>query len=782
MNNSIRHIYKITGFVQGVGFRPFIYRIAHECGISGFVRNLSWGVEIEAQGDPEQITSFEVKLRSELPPLAEIHSLEIIEMPLLDDSLDHKFFIIESGTSTAEAALISPDVATCTDCLRELNDPSDRRYHYPFINCTNCGPRFTIIEEVPYDRAKTTMHCFPLCSDCEREYRDPVNRRFHAEPVACPVCGPHLAFVDGSQPIPAENVFGQDEAQLQLTIGSLKAGKIVAVKGLGGFHLVCDATNEPAVFRLRQRKHRPDKPLAIMVPDLDQVRQFCFVSESEANELKSFRQPILLLKRRASDVQAKISQLADSIAPNLNEVGVMLPYTPLHHLLFQLGQFPALVMTSGNRSEEPIVIDNDEAIQKLSDIADDFLLHNRVIWNRCDDSVGYFRDQTPVLTRRARGFAPRPVPLLHDAPPTLAVGAMYCNVFALAENRRTFLSQHIGDVDSTKTLDFLAESVDKLKRWLQIDPELIVHDLHPDLLTTRYAQQVADGKQLFPVQHHQAHFASALTANGIAEPTVGIVFDGTGFGTDRTIWGGEFFVGSIRQVERVGHLLPLPLPGGDAAIRRPARVAIAYIHTLLPDYSIAPLALWNNVDNDVITVVRQMVDQRFNTIPTSSIGRLFDAVSALLSVRFEVSYEGQAAIELESLAERSSTDISKLADYKLHFAIEKRDNQWIIQPKPMLEGLINALIAGQSRADLAYHFHHSLAEVSADISEHIAQHHRLKKIVLCGGVFQNRLLTRLTASNLRARGLEPVLPGIIPVNDGGIALGQVAVAAANRKQ
>jgi len=773
------------GFVQGVGFRPFVYRIANNYEVSGFVRNMSWGVEIEVQGENEQVEQFTYDLQNKLPPLAEIQSLEQKVIPVCD--IETGFRIIDSVESFAEASLISPDVATCPDCRREMNDPQDRRFHYPFINCTNCGPRFTIIEEVPYDRAKTTMRNFALCSECGNEYRNPADRRFHAEPVACPVCGPKIEFVGKAVKEKSKEAVGQDcptskinknkndDEDIYKTVNALKAGRIVAIKGLGGFHLACDATNEDAVIRLRARKNRPYKPLAVMIPDIETVRQYCETTEAEEKELQSYRQPILLLKKKIGLTKTKNS-LAEALAPGLNEVGVMLPYTPLHHLIFSIGKFPALVMTSGNRSEEPIVIVNDDALSKLETIADDFLLHNRPIWNRCDDSVGYFREDRLVLTRRSRGFAPSPVLLSFDVPPMLAVGAQYCNVFTLADKRRAFLSQYIGDVDSLETLTFLKESIEKLERWLDIQPDIIVHDLHPDLLTTRFAQEIGRDKRLIAVQHHHAHFASALVANGISGPAIGVVFDGTGYGDDKTIWGGEFFVGDIGTVKRVGHLKPFPLPGGDAAIRKPVRTAIAILHALLPNKKL-PKTILDSVSEDEITVVRQMVDKRFNTIPTSSIGRLFDAVSSTLGVRHEVTYEGQAAIELEHLASRANSAVSVIEKYDLHFSIEQAGDTLQISSTQFLSGLCDAIENNESNLELAFAFHFSLAEVTCKLVKEIAENYKLNNTVLCGGVFQNRLLTNLLASELKQHGIEPVLPGLIPVNDGGISLGQIAVAS-----
>lgn len=760
---TVRFLIRAVGLVQGVGFRPFVYRVATRSGLAGVVRNTSGGAEIEAEGSREQIDALLQALRDELPAIARIDQLDVTPQPLTGET---GFRIVESSSKSEAASLISPDVATCADCLAELRDPADRRHRYPFVNCTNCGPRFTIVEAVPYDRHQTTMRPFELCPSCAAEYRDPADRRFHAEPNACPVCGPRVELLDA-----AGRSLATGDAAIDELRSRLAAGAIAAIKGLGGFHLACDACNAEAVATLRQRKTRPHKPLAVMVADLDVARQCCDLDASEERELCSPRRPILLLLRRRSSALP----IADGVAPGRADLGVMLPYTPLHHLLF-MGDGPrCLVMTSGNRSEEPIVIDNQQAVSILGHIADVLLVHDRAIWNRCDDSVGYVADDQLVLTRRSRGHVPLPVKLPHPVRPTLAVGPWLTNTFAWASGDRAYLSQHIGDVDNSETLDFLIESIGKLQRWLGIEPELIAHDLHPDYLTTRLAHELGETYRRVPVQHHHAHLIAACAAAGIDRPVQGLVLDGTGYGYDRTIWGGELLVGDARSFRRAAHLVPLPLPGGDAAIRRPLRTAIAYLHKLVPDAAKLPLALWSRASEDELTVVRQMVDRGFNCTPTSSAGRLFDAVSALLGVCDQISFEGQAAIELEQLAWRGVASRAPA----LQYAVGVAGDAIGIDVGEMFEQLVQALLDGVAAADLAAAFHADLARLFADVCAVVADDSQTpREVVLCGGVFQNRLLTRLVAQQLTAHKLRAIVPGAIPVNDGGIALGQILVANA----
>jgi hydrogenase maturation protein HypF len=759
---------EIQGLVQGVGFRPFVYRVANELGLAGRVSNTTEGVEIEAEGSPAAVEGLLLHLKHQLPPLARVDQLRVRE---LEPAGLEGFTIVESRGRSGGAALISPEVATCPACLAEVRDPADRRHRYAFTNCTDCGPRFTIVESVPYDRPLTTMGHFPLCPACSAEYQDPMDRRFHAEPNACPVCGPQLALLapDGS-PIPCEDPIAAAQQRL-------RAGQVIAVKGLGGYHLACMASDEAAVSSLRQRKHRPDKPLAVMARDLGTARRHCVISPDEARELEGIRRPILLLRRRV-DAPAP---LAGGLAPGHHSLGVMLPYTPLHHMLLGPDDLSVLVMTSGNRSGGPMVSDDDEALRVLEPIVDALLVHDRGIANRCDDSVGFVEGEHTVLIRRSRGWVPLPVALPAPMPCTLALGAMLNNVFTLTQGQRAFMSQHVGDTDDQDTLDFLEEAVAGLQRWLEVEPEIIAHDLHPDMFTTHLARRLVEQAReagravprLVPVQHHHAHLAAAMAAVGRTEPTTGLVLDGTGYGPDRTIWGGEILVGDAGSVRRQGHLRPLPLPGGEAAVKRPLRIAVAWLHALVPDAIELDLRLWRRAEPGELEVVRRMVDRGFNSPMTSSAGRLFDAVSALLDLVVDASYEGQAAMELEQEAL-----LGRPGRAKLRMDVVHQDGRLVLDPRPLLRGLAGCMALGLPTPDLALAFHQALADALVLCAVRIRDAGGPHHVALCGGVFHNRILTRACSEGLRAAGLEPILPGTIPVGDGGLSLGQVLVAAA----
>lgn len=755
----------VRGVVQGVGFRPFVHRVAERLGMSGFVRNVSSGVEIEAQGSYAGLVHLLGAMQDESPPIAEIQRVDIDKLAPREES---GFRVVESKRSGLAASLISPDVATCEDCIREMNDPHNRRFNYPFINCTNCGPRFTIIEEVPYDRIRTTMRGFDLCACCAEEFGALSDRRYHAEPVACGLCGPRAVLLDRSGEVIAHEYGAIEEARWRL-----RRGEILAVKGLGGFHLACDAANEKSVSRMREWKGRPHKPLAVMCRDIDTAKAYCHICAAEERVLSSPQRPILLLVRRVSTAGGRPA-LAESVAPSSNDLGVMLPYTPLHHLLFTEKGPACLIMTSGNRGEEPMVIDNDEAVRSLSVSAGALLVHDRAIWNRCDDSVGFVKGERLHLMRRSRGFVPLPVHVDREMQPTLALGSMLNHTFALAHDRRVFLSQHIGDVDSIETLAFLRESIGKFRRWLGIDPEIIAHDLHPDYLTTHLASELAGDRRTIGVQHHHAHFAAALAAARVEGEAQGWVLDGTGWGTDGTIWGGELLVGTAEGVRRAAHLRPLPLPGGEAAIHRPLRLAAAYLHLLVPESADAPLDLWHRAEPGELSVIRRMVDKNFNTPMTSSAGRLFDAVAALLGVRDDVTYEGQAAIELEQIARSGHVN----AYSNMQLDIIDQDETLLLDPQPLLEAIVKGLLAGDSVGDLALSFHEALAQSLVAASACVREAGGPSTVVLCGGVFQNRILMDLAGNALQSAGLRPVIPDWIPVNDAGISLGQVLIANA----
>lgn len=768
---------EITGVVQGVGFRPFVYNLAIGHGLRGWVRNTSAGVEIEVEGSGHALDAFVHALTSQAPPRAHIETISITEV----SPNGHESFVILPSLPQADAyQLVSPDIATCTDCLRELFDPQDRRYAYPFINCTNCGPRFTIIEDIPYDRPKTTMREFHMCPICQAEYDDPTNRRFHTQPNACPVCGPHLWLVDNTRSTTAAPVAPSastatgvvttnfdDSAVIRQVSSLLENGAIIALKGLGGFHLACDATNEIAVKRLRERKRRPHKPLAVMMATMDEVQRHCWVTPEEAALLTSPASPIVLLRWRDG------STVARAVAPNNRYLGVMLPYTPLHHLLLQEVGRP-LVMTSGNLSEEPIAKDNEEAIRRLSPLADAFLLHNRDIYARYDDSVWFvpLADQ-PQPLRRARGYAPSPVRLAFPLGRILACGAELKNTFCLTRDRYAFISQHIGDLENMETLAHFEATVALYEHLFRAKPAAIACDMHPDYLATRYAQERAQKENLplFAIQHHHAHIASCLADNDwqpTAGPVIGVALDGTGYGSDGHIWGGEFLIADYHSFERYGHLQYLPLPGGDAAIHKPYRTALAYMYQCLGEIHDLPFVA--SVPAEEIGVVQQMVEQGINTPLTSSCGRLFDAVSALLGICPEATYEAQAATELEMIA----GDIQKSDSYP--FAIDYDRGTYIVRLEPLWEALVQAVKASKSSSEISAAFHNTVTQMIVKMCQRMRDERGLNNVALSGGCFQNRQLLRLTVNALGAQGFHVLLHRQVPCNDGGLSLGQALIA------
>ncbi len=786
LSHSARHI-TITGVVQGVGFRPFVYRLAREHGLTGWVLNHSGGVEIAVEGPPEALAAFVRDLEAQAPPLARIEAIAVVEEPPVGYTA---FEIRHSVAEEGRYQLVSPDIATCPDCLRELLDPADRRYRYPFTNCTNCGPRFTIIRDIPYDRPNTTMAPFNMCPDCQAEYDDPTNRRFHAQPNACPVCGPHV-WLEASQRVsksaslqvashPISRPLGVQSPNsdpLAQTAHLLQDGAIVAIKGLGGFLLACDATNDDAVRTLRERKHRPDKPLAVMMTTLEEVRQHCHITDEEERLLASPECPIVLLRWKSDSTVSRL------VAPRNRYLGVMLPYAPLHHILLRDVGRP-LVMTSGNLSEEPIARDNDEALRRLGPLADYFLLHNRDIYARYDDSVWFVPQvksslqvcksailQSPISLpqpiRRARGYAPFPIKLPFQVRQILACGPELKNTFCLTKDAYAFVSQHIGDMENLETLEHFEDTIALYKRLFRIEPEVIAHDMHPEYLTTKYARaQIANRQSLIAVQHHHAHIASCLADNGwLPEdgPVIGVAWDGTGYGSDGQIWGGEFLAADYRGFRRVGQLEYLPMPGGEAAIRNPYRLTIGYLYALT-----GQLSAWDTgASEEEVQIVRQQVDRRINCLYTSAGGRLFDAVSALLGVCERTSYEGQAAIELEMQA-----DASAGADTAYPFDLDGG----IIRLGPLFRALLADRERGVAVADMAYRFHVTAAEMVRAVCERTAAETGLRTVALSGGCFQNRLLLALTVPRLERIGLRVLLHRQVPCNDGGVSLGQAVVA------
>jgi len=756
----------ITGIVQGVGFRPFVYGLARRYGLTGWVCNTSSGVDIEADGPAGALADFAAALRDELPPLARIDRFDAAPRPA------NGYTAFDIRASQAEPGAfqpIPPDVAVCADCLRELFDPADRRYRYPFINCTNCGPRFTIIRDIPYDRPLTTMAGFPLCPDCAAEYADPLDRRFHAQPVACPVCGPRLWL---ERPGEAGELAAGDDA-IAMTRALLGDGAIVAVKGLGGFHLACDATNAAAVAELRRRKLRVGKPFAVMLPDLAAARRACEMSAAEEALLLSPARPIVVARRRAG------SAIAAEIAPGQATIGIMLPYTPLHHLLLERAPgFPeALVMTSGNLSEEPIAFTNAAAGERLAGLADAFLLHNRDIYIRCDDSVSRVvpGSGAAVPLRRSRGYTPYPVRLPRPASPLLATGAELKNTFCLTRGDYAFLSHHIGDLENYETLVAFEEGVAHMERLFRVRPEALAYDLHPDYLATRYALERAarEGLPAVGVQHHHAHIAAGMAEHALPPDArvIGVAFDGTGYGDDGAIWGGEFLLAGYGDYERAAHLRYTPLPGGDRAVREPWRVALAWLATAgLPwDDDLPPVAHARAVRPDGPAALAQQIAHGINSPPASSMGRLFDAAAALAGMRQAVTYEAQAAIEFEAACDSDET-----AAYPFDYA------NGIIDPAPLWAALLADRRAGLPLPRLAARFHNGVAHMTRDVCRRLRAAHGLDQVVLSGGVWQNMTLLRATLALLAAGGFTVYTHRLVPPNDGGLALGQAAVATAIR--
>ena len=757
----------IQGIVQGVGFRPFVYGQALHRNLVGFVLNDSAGVTIEVEGSPDALDGFQRALREKAPPLARIDSL-IIEP--VEPCYETAFIIAHSQAGSERHALISPDTATCDDCLRELFDPADRRYHYPFINCTNCGPRFTIVKDVPYDRDKTTMRIFPMCPACQAEYEDPLNRRFHAQPNACPTCGPQTHFITLS-----------DHNPITTAAQHLAAGSILAIKGLGGYHLACDALNTEAVQRLRQRKHREAKPFALMVPDLETARRLCQVSDAEAVLLQSHRRPIVLLSQRPD------CPVAPAVAPAYNTLGIMLPYTPLHHVLLhafaeqiQPGQLAVLVMTSGNLSDEPIAYQDEDARQRLASIAEGMLAHNRDIHMRCDDTVIRITAGGEQIMRRSRSYVPEPLSLPFDLPaPLLACGGHLKNTFCLGKGQQAFVSHHIGDLENLETLTSFREGIEHFKRLFDIYPKAVAYDLHPEYLATKYALDM-DIPRKIGVQHHHAHIASVLAEHGIQGPAIGLAADGTGYGTDGAVWGCEIMSADLLGFERLAHLAYVPLPGGDHAVRQPWRMAAVYLAQAYGDAFLdLDIPFVRQLDRLKWHVLAQMIARGINSLPTSSLGRLFDAVAALIGLRNEVLYEGQAAIELEILAQQQEKGIHEGQSIIYPFTISTRDQMpTTLDVAPMLRGIVSDIQQGVPASEIADRFHHSIAELLATVCFGTREQTGLNIIALSGGVFQNRLLLEQLVKRLEGMSFQVYVNRRVPPNDGGISLGQIAVAAA----
>ena len=772
---TTKHVH-VTGVVQGVGFRPFVYGLANRLDLRGWVCNTSAGVDILIQGDKEHVNAFVESLSAEAPPLARIDQVSAWDEASGEFS---GFEIRESEKVEGAFQPVSPDVALCPDCERELLDPNDRRYLYSFINCTNCGPRFTIIKDLPYDRPATTMADFPMCDACRKEYEDPTNRRFHAQPVACPDCGPFLQLRESAEhPSAVVNIELRWAAILK-TRKLLREGRIVAIKGLGGFHLACDATNENAVAELRRRKGRAGKPFALMFADSKTISQHCIADRTEMALLNGHEKPIVLLKRRTG------TGIAQSVAPDMDSLGVMLPYTPMHHLLLNqsdptLAREPVpsvLVMTSGNFSEEPIATDNMDALERLAPLADAFLIHNRDIHIRCDDSVvrvdhwqGEKRTvsrHTPIVyLRRSRAYAPYPISLPFDSIPSLAVGGELKNTFCLTREHYAFLSQHIGDMENVEVYNSFEQGVEHLSRLFRVKPEMIAYDMHPGYFTTKYAEGISDIPRI-PVQHHHAHIVACMADNGLSDrKVIGLSFDGTGYGTDGKIWGGEVLLASYADYERVAHLEYLPLPGGDAATHYPWRIAVGYAEALGLD--IEGLPFLRSVDAQAVDVVRKQVQKKLNAPETSSMGRLFDAVACLTGIRNDVTYEAQAAMELEVLSKSSLMTASPYP-----FEIEGEN----IRVGELFKHVIDDVRKNKSAGFIGARFHQTMCAMAVEVSKQMRDKSGVNEVVLSGGVWQNQVLLDLARTALTHNNFIVFTHQHTPANDGGLALGQAAVAS-----
>lgn len=757
-NVTKRIRYHFSGIVQGVGFRPFIYRIATRHSLTGFVQNRSDGVIVEVEGPEESIASFISGVNKELPPLADVSDISGEEITVRDDKV---FQISESETSGLGKVHITPDIATCGECFKELFDPEDRRFRYPFINCTNCGPRLTIIKDIPYDRINTSMSCFPMCPLCQSEYENPADRRFHAEPNACPACGPSLELLD------EEGNALPEKDPIHKTIALLLEGYVVAIKGLGGFHLAVDAANDEAVKRLRSRKFREEKPLAIMVKDIDIAARISRIGKEEEALLLSPQRPIVLAGKRESDV------VSSAVAPGVSDLGIMLPYTPLHHMLLEK-HIQALIMTSANQVDEPICIANREAIKRLKGIADYFLIHNRDILVRCDDSIATVSAVKKRMLRRSRGFAPKPIILKRSYPEILALGPQMKTTLCILKGNFAFLSPHIGDMETPEARDFYRESLALMQKIAECKPDIIACDLHPAYYTTKLAEDLPSSR-IIRVQHHHGHIVSAMAENDIEGEVIGLAMDGTGYGLDGTVWGGEFLVADEANFTRIGHIMNYLLPGGEKAIREPWRIAISLFKEAYGDN-------WPGVAERLKIVPKKnyyetmdrIMTHRFNSPVTSSLGRLFDGVAAILGIRQNVTFEGQAAMELEATAKGNAGII-------LPFDISETDDVFCLDFSPMIRKIVDEIMAGRSREEVAYSFHLTLPVAFRSMAEAIRKRTGLNRVVLSGGCFQNRILTEETIAELEKAAFVIFFHDVLPTNDGCISLGQAVCAGAQVK-
>ncbi len=757
MNKERRKI-EIRGIVQGVGFRPAVYRLAKKYRLKGLVFNDSKGVTLDIEGSSKNIGDFLNELKKNPPPLSNIEKIISKKLKVKNFS---EFEIIRSEKGEEKKTLVSPDIATCEDCKKELLDRNDRRYLYPFINCTNCGPRFTITEELPYDRKNTTMKKFDMCEKCRTEYANPEDRRFHAQPNACARCGPHLELLD----FKGRELKGNP---INIAVKLLKKGKIIAVKGLGGFHLACNAKDMKAIQALRERKIRPYKPLALMAKDIPTIEKFVEVSEEERKLLQSPRAPIVLLKKKEK------CALPENIAPNNNYLGFMLPYTPLHILLFE--KLEVLVMTSGNKKDEPIVFDNKNAIERLEGIADYFLVHNRDIWIQADDSIARIVDDEPFLLRRSRGYVPQPVrcPISNDRK-IIGFGAHKHNTFSISRDDGIFVSHYIGETDNIETIKAFERGIEHFINFFDIPPDVAVVDLHPEYEATKFGKKWAkeNDKPLIEIQHHHAHIASCLVDNHLDEKVIGVAWDGTGYGADGNIWGGEFLVADLKSYERKAHLEYVPLPGGDAAVKEPWRMGATYLYETFGDNFLnIDIDFVKKIDRKKWAVIKNMIDKNVNSPLTSSMGRLFDAVSSILGIRNSINYQGQAAIELEMIAKEDEQKFYK-------FDIIRSIDTLIVDPKKVIELIVEDIKKGTDNGYISTKFHVGLAEMIVDVSNLLREETETNKVCLSGGVFQNMVLRKETTERLKKQRFEVYNHKNLPPNDGGISAGQVAIAMRN---
>jgi hydrogenase maturation protein HypF len=769
---EVRRQIEVSGIVQGVGFRPYVYRLATGRRLRGTIRNTSAGVTIEIQGPAESVQDFVEHLPADAPPLARITSLTVHDVVCVVAQIggDQAFRIVPSHEGEEVRTLISPDVAICPDCLREMFDSNDRRYRYPFINCTNCGPRFTIIRDIPYDRSSTSMAMFSMCPACLAEYENPLDRRFHAQPNACWECGPRVELWDKS----GRRIECRDP--IVEAVSGLHAGLVVAVKGLGGFHLAADATNPAAVALLRERKCRVEKPFAVMVPDLQAAQEICELDEAARTVLQSMQRPIVLLQRVLLPKRTP-SMIPDEVAPRNRYLGIFLPYTPLHYLLLAEGGFKALVMTSGNLSEEPIAIDNREAVDRLNGLADHFLVHNRDILLRCDDSVVRVAGGVTRQLRRSRGFVPVPVFLKDDQPSMLAVGGELKNTICLTKGKHAFLSQHVGDLENVESYGFFHEAIQHLQRVLEVRPEIIAYDLHPDYFSTKWALQQR-GAELIGVQHHHAHIASCMAENHLEGRVIGFALDGTGYGTDGHIWGGEVLIAGYEDFERAAHFEYVPLPGGAAAVREPWRMAVSYLaHHFGREFLTLDIPFVRQLNPLKVNLLLRMMEQDVNSPLTSSCGRLFDAVAALIGIRQQVNYEAQAAIELEmAMASLEVASSEKDAAYPMKLLPE--NDHWIISTRPLFEALLDDLGRNLPVALISRLFHNGLVEGFVQLATLLRRKTALHRVCLSGGTFHNVYLSQRLEAQLSEAGFQVSSQKEVPSGDGGLSLGQALVAAA----